>query len=207
MSYWKFSGVFNNSPSIAGYTAGQAFDFSLTFVNDEKLLESAYVFVPAQFLNMLEVKLPFESENSYRPVSVAFDGIGSVDDLPLGETEICFRLRNTTNVEIKMLRIPIFVGYADGAVLGITYLWEFKDLLDYVYDTDESGTWEHPDGPAGLEEYGDWRMWADCYINQRAWVEDYGSGRFTCEVDTITEDSFSASSDPAFFLPEGAPFQ
>ena len=204
MSHWEYSGQENSAPSIAGYEIGETLDFQLTFVNDEVAMDEAYVFVSEEYFDILQVKLPDETEDDWRPVYGMLDGTGYLGTLSVGETAVDFRIQVLDDTDIEMLRIPIYVGYADGATSSISFLWQYRDLLDYAYPGDETGTWIYPDGPG--DDYPDWRLWADCDANQLLWRDDYASGRRLCDSDVTTEESFSETADPAFWLESGEPW-
>lgn len=200
--YWKYSGVMNNSPSLAGYEAGETVEIRLVFVNDgTETLEKAYCYVDDQYFGMLEVKLADELASEYREVAGLLNGIGFLGSIPVGETEIDFRFSNTNDSATRFFRIPIYLAYNDGATDGISFLWDYKDLLDYDYPGDESALWLHPDGNE-WSDY-DWRLWCSCYSNHHAWRTWYGLTYQDCSCYELNPDSFT---DDDFWLESGEPF-
>lgn len=199
--YWKYSGVVNNSPSLAGYEAGESVEIRLTLVNDgTAALSKAYCYVESQYLGMLEVKLASESVTEYREVSTLFIGTGSIGTIPVGETIIDFRFSNQTESSVHFFRIPIYLAHNDGATSDISFLWDYKDLLDYDYPGDESHAWLHPDGSNWTD---DWRLWCPCYSNHHNWREHYGLTYLDCACYSVNPDSFTNAD---YWQTSGEPF-
>lgn len=101
------------------------------------------------------------------------------------------------------MRIPISVAYNDGATSDITFLWDYKDLLDYTYPGDDSGVWTHPDGFEGEE---DWRLWSPCYTNHHMWRESYGLTYLDCDCFPSSELSFSDELTIPLWQDSGSPW-
>jgi len=179
MPYWKFAGNKNNSPSIPLYVYGEEFDFSMTFVNDTTAdFTGCYLFVHREFIELLQAKVADEAV--YRVVMGNQDPNCYVGTLPVGETQIDFRLKNDSELltGLRNLYIPVYVAHDDGSPVPC-YLW-FGDSEPL--------------------------LWKDCYEHAAFWREDYaGVDETAVCLGVDTRDGFLDSLEPGLFEDSAEP--
>lgn len=173
MPYWKFADYKNNAPSIPLYVYGETFDFSMVFVNDtEAAWQNSYLFVNKEFIDCLFVKLASEGESAYRLVMGNQDPNAYVGILPVGETQIDFRLKNTGVLTgLRNLYIPVYVSHDDGAPMPV-FVW--------------------------LNVHK--KLWEDCYSFIEFWRDSYGGVDVTADcVSDLDMTMLTDALEPTLF--------
>ena len=145
MPYWKLDDRQNNAPTFPISVDGEVLTFSMMFVNDTAApFLHSYLFVDDEFIDMLSAKRDFEDE--YYSLRGVMDPEAFVGELPIGETQIDFRINLPASVGVFVYStIPVYVAHDDGVILPS---YSYKD--SYV--------------PS---------LWADCYEQSPLWEPDY----------------------------------